>query len=129
MANTLSRTTRLGNLQLEIMRVLWSRGPSTVAEVQEALGGRDLAYTTVATMLRKLEPRGLVCHRCQGRSFVYEAAVPENDVRQGMAGDLLDRVFSGSLSSLVSHLLSSRPVKRQELDELAALIAARRKKP
>lgn len=107
------------------MRVLWSRGPSSVTQVQQALGGRNLAYTTVATMLRKMEPRGLVTHVCDGRTFIYRAAVPEQDVRQGMAGDLLDRLFSGSLSSLVSHLLSSREVKREELEELAALIAAR----
>jgi predicted transcriptional regulator len=119
------RPTRLGNLQIEIMRVLWSRGPSSVTQVQQALGGRNLAYTTVATMLRKMEPRGLVTHDCDGRTFIYRAAVPEQDVRQGMAGDLLDRLFSGSLSSLVSHLLSSREVKREELEELAALIAAR----
>ena len=80
-------------------------------------------------MLRKLEPRGLVTHRCEGRTFVYAAAVPEDTVRQGMAGDLLDRVFAGSLSSLVSHLLSARDVRREELDELAALIATRRKMP
>jgi BlaI family transcriptional regulator, penicillinase repressor len=123
------RPTRLGNLQLEILRVLWARGPSTVAQVQDALRGRDLAYTTVATMLGKLEPRGLVTHQCAGRTFVYAAAVPEDTVRQGIAGDLLDRVFAGSLSSLVSHLLSARDVRREELDELAALIATRRKKP
>jgi predicted transcriptional regulator len=119
------RPTRLGNLQIEIMRVLWSRGPSSVTQVRQALGGRNLAYTTVATMLRKMEPRGLVAHDCDGRTFIYRAAVPEQAVRQGMAGDLLDRLFSGSLSSLVSHLLSSREVNREELEELAALIDAR----
>lgn len=120
------RPTRLGNLQIEIMRVLWSQGPCSVTQVQQALGGRNLAYTTVATMLRKMEPRGLVTHDCDGRTFIYRAAVPEQEVRQGMAGDLLDRLFSGSLSSLVSHLLSSREVNRKELEELASLIAARR---
>ena len=66
---------RLGDLQLKIMRVLWEHGPLGVAEVKARLDGDRLAYTTVATMLRKMEDRGLVGHRTEDRRFIYEPAV------------------------------------------------------
>lgn len=119
---------RLGDLQLQILRVLWERGPSTVAEVQATLDRADgLAYTTVATMLRKMEARQLVRHRVQGRRFVYSAAVAAGDVTRSMANDLVDRLFEGSLSSMVHHLLSTRDVSREELDRLRRLIDQHRK--
>ncbi len=120
---------RLGSLQLKIMKTLWSSGQATVAEVHEALGGSaDLAYTTIATMLRKMEGRGLVAHELEGRTFRYRPLVAENEVATGLADDLLDRVFEGSLAGLVSHLLSNREVSRDELSQLEKLIAERKKK-
>jgi predicted transcriptional regulator len=120
---------RVGNLQLQILQVLWDKGPATVSEVQQGLpAGQALAYTTVATMLRKMEVRGLVDHEVQGRRFVYRAAVPAEVVTQNMAGDLLDRLFEGSLADMVSHLLSTREVSREELGRIEALIAARKKR-
>ena len=74
---TAKRNHRLGDLQLRIMRVLWNRSKANVSEVQAALGDDELAYTTVATMLRKMEARGLVRHHEDGRRFIYEAAVTE----------------------------------------------------
>ena len=121
---------RLGNLQLQILQVLWDQGPATVTEVQQRLPeGHGLAYTTVATMLRKMEARRLVTHEVQGRRFIYQAAVPAEDVTRSMAGDLLDRLFEGSLADMVSHLLSTREVSRDELSRLESLIAARKKRP
>jgi BlaI family penicillinase repressor len=120
---------RLGNLQLKIMKVLWVRGKATVTEVHDSLGnGADLAYTTVATMLRKMEQKGLVSHENQGRTFVYSPSAVEDEVTRGMTGDLLDRVFEGSLADMVSHLLSSREVSGDELDRIEQLIAQRKKK-
>jgi predicted transcriptional regulator len=120
---------RLGELQLDILRVLWDRGESTVAEVQKALPRGDaLAYTTVATMLRKMEVRGLLTHREDGRRFVYAAAVTERQVSTDLTGDLLERVFEGRLADMVSHLLSTRDVSAAELDELERLVKERRKK-
>ena len=101
------RKYRLGDLQLRIMKVLWERGPLAAAEVQEALGGAELAYTTVATMLRKMEPRGLVSHHVDGRRFVYRAVVKPDTVTRTMAGDILDRLFEGDLADMVSHLLTA----------------------
>jgi len=120
---------RLGDLQLRIMRVLWDRGPSGVGEVSSALGGAELAYTTVATMLRKMEERGLVRHRSEGRRFIYEAAVRDADVTRSMADDLVERLFAGSLADAVSHLLEGREVSDVELDRLEQLIRRRKRKP
>lgn len=116
------RSYRLGDLQLRIMKVLWEAGPLTVAEVQERLSGDPLAYTTVATMLRKMEDRQLVAHRQEGRRFVYEPLASQEAVSQSMAGDLLDRLFAGSLSEAVSHLLETRDVSADELDRLEQVI-------
>jgi len=119
---------RLGDLQLRIMQILWTRTEATVAEVDGVLAGeRDLAYTTVATMLRKMEGRGLVRHRLDGRSFVYRAAVREEDVSQGMADHLVDRLFEGSLSDMVHHLLTTREVSREELTKLEKMIVEMKK--
>ena len=119
---------RLGDLQLRIMKVLWASGEATVAEVHKALPDEsDLAYTTVATMLRKMEARGLVKHHLEARSFVYRAAVAEEAVSRGMADHLLVRLFEGSLADMVRHLLSNREVSRAELSKLERLIAERKK--
>ncbi len=113
---------RLGVLQLEIMQVLWKAAPATVAEVQGQLSGEPLAYTTVATMLRKMEERRLVGHRQEGRRFVYEPLVAADEVARSMADDLVDRLFAGSLADAMSHLLESREVSRREFARLEQLI-------
>ncbi|HWN94094.1 MAG TPA: BlaI/MecI/CopY family transcriptional regulator [Methylomirabilota bacterium] len=122
------KTHRLGDLQLKIMKVLWQRNECTVGEVYEVVRGeRDLAYTTIATMLRKMEARGLVSHRSDGRAFVYRAAVDSHAVTSNMSDHLLDRLFEGSLADLVCHLLSTREVSRDELTKIEKLIAQRKK--
>ena len=123
-----SRNYRLGDLQLKIMKVLWERRAAGVAEVHQALGGDGgLAYTTVATMLRKMEARGLVQHQAEGRRFIYRAAVRPEAVTRSMTGDVLERLFEGRLADLLSHLLATREVSREELLELERLIAERKK--
>jgi predicted transcriptional regulator len=123
-----SKIHRLGDLQLRIMKVLWASGEATVADVLKGLGAEsDLAYTTVATMLRKMEARRLVRHRMDERSFVYRAAVAEEAVSRGMADHLLERLFEGSLADMVRHLLSDREVSREELLKLEQLIVERKK--
>ena len=119
---------RLGDLQLKIMKVLWERGEASVAEIHRAVGKpRDLAYTTIATMLRKMEVRGLVAHRTEGRIFVYRAVVDAASVTQNMSAHLLDRLFAGSLADMVCHLLSTREISREELAKIEKLIADRKK--
>ncbi len=121
------KKVRLGELQLKIMNVLWELGPATVAEVQERLeNGGELAYTTVATMLRKMEVRGLVKHKSEGRRFIYRPGVEPEAVSRTMVDDLIDRVFGGSLADAVSHLLETRDVSREELRQLERLIQQRK---
>ena len=83
--------------------------------------------TTVATMLRKMEARGLVKHRSEGRSFIYRPVVAAEAVTRSMADHFVDRLFEGSLTEVVSHLLTTREVSRDELVHLERLIAERKK--
>lgn len=115
---------RLGELQLRILKVLWDRGEASVADVHEAVTrGSALAYTTIATMLRKMEARALVAHREEGRSYIYHAKIREEAVSGGMADHLIDQLFGGRLSDLVSHLLSHREVSKEELARLEKVVA------
>ena len=118
-----SPSHRLGDLQLRILQSLWARPDASVAEVHAELKPeRDLAHTTIATMLRKMEARGLVTHREEGRSFLYRAQVAAEEVSRSVGQHLVERLFEGSLTDAVSHLLTTREVSRQELDELEKLI-------
>lgn len=123
------RAYRLGDLQLRIMRVLWESGPASVAEVKRQLGGNRLAYTTVATMLRKMEDRGLLRHTREDRRFIYQPVVSAEEVTRSMAHDLVDRLFEGNLADTVAHLLETREVSRRELARLERLIQQRKKQP
>lgn len=112
-------TGHLGKLQLAIMRVLWTHGESTVSDVHRALEhSHGLAPTTIATMLKKMESKGVVVHRTEGRRFIYRASVSEDSVTRSMVADLKERLFDGSAAALVSHLLRAHDV---DDDELAAL--------
>lgn len=123
------RGMRLGELQLEILRALWQLKSGSVAEIHEQLDRRDeLAVNTIATLLRRMETRGLVRHRQEGRKFVYEALVTDRDVTASVADDMLDRFFEGRLADMFHHLLQSREVSPAELARLEQLIAARKKK-
>src|SRR5687768_7964563 len=121
------KIAKLGDLQLRIMKVLWQRGEATVSDVlEEVAAPNDLAYTTVATMLRKMEARGLVAHRIEGRSFIYRARLREQEVTRSIADHFVERLFEGSLTEVVSHLLSTREVSKDELEILEQLIAQRK---
>jgi predicted transcriptional regulator len=117
---------QLSDLQLAILRVLWDRGEATAAEVHEALRELDraLAPTTVATLLTRLERRGLVGHDSRGRAFVYRAAVPEHEVRRSMLAKVTDCFFAGDPAALVSHLLGGREITPEELAAIRRLIDA-----
>lgn len=122
----MSQAHRLGELQLAILRVLWERGEATVAEVHEALHeDRGLAPTTIATMLTKMERKGVVAHRTEQRRFVYRATVREADVHRSMVKDLVDRLFAGDPTALVHHLVRHGEIDAAELDELRQMIGKR----
>jgi predicted transcriptional regulator len=109
-------------LQLSIVRVLWERGEATVTDIWEALHDeRGLAQTTLATMLSRLERRGVVTHRTQHRQFVYRALVTEAEVQHSMVSELTSRLFEGDVSALVSHLITAQDVSpgdRQRIREM-----------
>lgn len=116
----------LGDLQLAIMRILWSRDEASVADVHEALEPeRGLALTTIATMLAKMEKKGVVDHRAEGRRFIYRPTVSEGQVRRSMVSDLTSQLFRGDVFALVNHLLSEHEIDPRELDQLRGLIAAK----
>ena len=113
----------LGELQHAIMRVLWARDEATVAEVHEALfDERGLAPTTIATMLRKMEDKGVVAHRVEDRHFVYQATVSEDAVRSTMVSELLDRLFAGDPAALVTHQVADHDIEEAEDERLRALL-------
>ncbi len=120
----MSRTYQLGDLQLAIMRVLWSRGEASASDVHRALlEERGLAPTTIATMLRKMEDRGLVAHRTDGRKFIYRPEVTEENVRSSMVDQLSERLFRGNVAAFASYLIAEHDIDSEELNELRELVA------
>ena len=114
---------QLGDLQLAIMRVLWERSEASAAEVHRALWDeRGLAPTTIATMLVKMEKKGVVTHRTEGRRYLYRPTVSEAEITRSMVGQLAQRLFEGDVHALVSHLLSEHEIESGELEELKTLI-------
>jgi len=109
--------------ELEILRVLWERGPSTLGQVCDALRReRDVATTTVATMLRVLLDKQLVRRKRAQRGHLWSAAVTQSAAARSMVGKLLDSVFDGSASRLVAHLVEGGELSAKELAELREII-------
>jgi BlaI family transcriptional regulator, penicillinase repressor len=112
------------DLQLAILRVLWKQGTATVAEVLSALRPeRDLAPTTVATLLIRLEKRGVVSHTTRARQYLYRASVSEGEVRASMVSGLTETLFGGDVSALMSHLLDPRAIRPGDLEKVRDLIS------
>ncbi len=121
------RKTQLSELQLAVMRVLWNRGEAATAEVVADLAAqRGLAHTTVATLLTRLEKRGVVAQRRDGRSWVYRAAMSEAEVQRSMVADLVASLFKGDSAALVAHLVSADEVTSDDLVAIRARLRAAR---
>jgi len=119
----MSRTLALGRLELQLMKVIWEKGKATAREVKNALQyERDLAYTTVTTMLRKLEGKGFLAHDVDERTFVYKPLIQREEVSQSVLQDLLERFFDGSRELLVNALIQEKGVSTEELERLKTLI-------
>jgi BlaI family penicillinase repressor len=117
---------RLGRLELQIMKVVWDRGKATVRDVKNALSrGRKPAYSTVLTMMRKLEAKGYLAHEVRDRTYVYRATISRRAVRRSVLGDVLDRLFEGSPSLLLNSLVEQDRVGQKELREIRKLIHKR----
>ena len=109
--------------ELEILPVLWSRGPSTVRDVHEIVASRKPAqYTTVLKQLQVMAGKGLVRRDESERSHVYEASRPMEWTQRQLAGDLLQRAFNNSSSGLVMGALSARKTSKRELAELRRML-------
>ncbi|HJZ66440.1 MAG TPA: BlaI/MecI/CopY family transcriptional regulator [Candidatus Acidoferrum sp.] len=109
--------------ELEILQVLWSRGPSTVREVHETLSAtKQLGYTSVLKLMQIMTAKGLVTRSESQRAHVYEAGEPAEKTKQQFAEDMLQRVFQGSASELMLHALAGRRSSREELKELRRLL-------
>ena len=122
-------TYALTELQLAIMKLLWERPEAGVQDLHEALlRERRIAQSTVATLLSRMEKRGLVARRAEGRQHLYRATVDEAQVRRSVVADfasLAGRLFEGDVATMVSHLLTARDVEAEDLERIRAVVAAR----
>jgi predicted transcriptional regulator len=115
----------LTDLQLAILDILWERQEATVSDVHDVLlEERGLAATTVATILSRLEKRGVITHRSEGRQYVYRALVSRSEVCDTMVTALTDRLFQGDVAALVTHLLTESDFSAGDLARVRRLIAA-----
>lgn len=109
--------------ELEILQVLWSRGPSTVREVHDTLGAtKQIGYTSVLKLMQIMTAKGLVTRSEDQRAHVYEAGEPAEKTKQQFATDVLQRVFQGSASELMLHALAGRHSSKEELKELRRML-------
>jgi BlaI family penicillinase repressor len=120
---------RLGERELGIMRVLWQMGKATVAEVHRELlaQGNEVAYTTVQTMLNRLEAKGIVARDDSDRAHRYRPLLKEPTAVSGAIRRLTDRFFSGSVEALATRLVE-KELKPEQLERIQALIDAHRSK-
>lgn len=107
--------------ELDVMGVLWESGPSTVAEVREALSD-ELAYTTVLTVLRVLEGKGHVTHREEGRAHRYEATVPREQAGRSALRRVVRKIFQGSPEQLLTQLVSDRNLSSDQIRKMRELL-------
>jgi BlaI family transcriptional regulator, penicillinase repressor len=117
----------LGDRELDIMGVLWDIGDGTVAEVRERLPA-DLAYTTVLTILRKLEAKGLVRHKVEGKAHRYIPRVAQKNARRTVLGRLIDKLFEGSPEQLFAHLVDDHDLTPAQVKRMRERLAATRGK-
>jgi BlaI family transcriptional regulator, penicillinase repressor len=118
----------LGSLQSEVMELVWTREEASVAQLVEAIGKRrSVAYTTVLSAVQKLEKKGWLKHRSEGRAYVYRAARQRTDVGRSKLRELLKTAFSGDPRLLLSSLISEARLSDAELAELRELIDEQRK--
>jgi len=113
-----------GDRELDVMGVLWESGSATVAEVRDRLPA-DLAYTTVLTILRNLEAKGFVRHEGEGKAHRYYPRLARKAAGKSAVARLIDKMFGGDASMLVSHLVSDHPLSADELRKLHATLGER----
>ena len=120
----------LADREAELMDVLWDKGPSTVTEVQAEVRD-ELAYTTVLTMLRKLEAKGYVGHTGEGRAHRFHALIERGAAQEGALKSLVTRLFKGSSDALLMHLVSREKLNAKQVQRIEEQIrkASKKEKP
>ena len=109
--------------ELEILQILWTRGPSTVREIHDVLGQeKEVGYTSALKLLQIMTGKGLVTRIEDQRAHVYSAMQPAEKTKQQFAADVLHRVFRGSASQLMQHVLSGRRGSKKELEEIRRML-------
>jgi predicted transcriptional regulator len=109
--------------ELEILRVLWDRGPSTVREVHETLfSAREIGYTTVLKIMQIMTAKGMVRRNEESRAHVYQACQPAEKTKQQLVSDLLHRAFADSASQLMMHALAGKKTSEREIEEIRRML-------
>lgn len=120
---TRSSLSKLGETELEVLNIMWDLGSASVSDVRERiLENRDIAYTTVMTVMRKLADKGYLSFTEDGKSYVYSPEIPADKVRGSLLRDLLARVFQGSHQELVRTLVAEEDLTGEQMAELRRLI-------
>jgi BlaI family transcriptional regulator, penicillinase repressor len=126
---TTSSTRKPTASELEILQILWERGPSTVREVHQALNEkRPIGYTSVLKFMQIMTAKGSVRRDERERAHVYEAVQPAEKTKRQLALDVLQRVFDGSASELMMHALAGRKASREEIEEMRELLNEQERK-
>jgi BlaI family penicillinase repressor len=124
MRTTVVVVKELTDLQLDVMRAVWKVAPASVSEIHEELSKtRDLAVTTVATLLKRLARDEALSVRREGRQLIYRAKTTENEIKRGTLVRLRDRLFAGDPVAIVQHLLTSGGIKSDDVRRIRSLIA------
>jgi len=119
-----SARKRLSNLEQLVMGVVWQRGSATAEDVREALAERHfMKESTARTVLRRLEDKGYLRRRVEGRTNVYEGTEPPSNVAANAVRDIIERFCAGSVEQLLVGMVDSKVVNRRELESLARKIA------
>jgi BlaI family penicillinase repressor len=113
--------------ELELLRVLWKRGPSTVRDIHDEISGtRPVGYTSVLKLLQIMTDKGLVEREESGKAHIYRPATSQNATQEQVLRDISERLFSGSAAQLAMHALAMEPVNDDDLEILRSLIEQKR---
>jgi predicted transcriptional regulator len=116
--------------ELELLNILWEKGPATVRDLHQAVSvKRAIGYTSVLKLLQIMTDKGLVEREESGKAHIYRPVGTQQDTQSRLVRDISERVFAGSAAALAIHALSTQPVSDQELEELRRLIEQKRKQP
>lgn len=116
--------------ELELLGVLWEKGPATVRDLHQEIGARrGIGYTSVLKLLQIMTEKGLVEREESGKAHIYRAAASQQETQNQLLRDMSERLFAGSAAQMALHALALEPVSDRELEELRHLIEKKRKRP